>query len=350
MGKDYYSILGVSKTASDADLKKAYRKLALKYHPDKNQAPGAEDKFKAISEAYEVLSDEKKRRIYDQVGEEGLKNGGVPPPPPSNGPQMSAGGMPNFGGSGGQTFTYTSSDPRDIFAQFFGGGGGGGLGGLGGGLGGLGGGFGGLGGFGGGGGVEDMDIEYADLGRKQRKVQQPPIMKDVFVSLENLLEGSEKKMKITRKIYKNDGSFTTEEKILKITVKPGWKEGTKITFPEEGDRIPGKVPADIVFTVKDKPHPVFRRDGANLRFTHSLLLKDALCGTVFTVPTLKGNRLSVDCSRDVLKPDQTKRLKGYGLPFPKNAKLKGDIIVDFKIIFPDSISESNKNTLRSVLS
>jgi len=346
MGKDYYSVLGVSKTATDADLKKAYRKLALKFHPDKNQAPGAEDKFKAISEAYEVLSDEKKRRIYDQVGEEGLKNGGMQPPPPQNGPRMSAGGMPNFGQNGGSgTFTFTSSDPKDIFAQFFGGSSGGG-----GGFGGLGGGFGGLGGYG---GVEDMDVDdgnHQPSGGKKPRLQEPPIHKDLPVSLENLLEGCEKKMKITRKNYKNDGSFTTEEKILKITVKPGWKEGTKITFPEEGDRIPGKVPADVVFIVKDKLHPAFRRDGANLRYTHSLLLKDALCGTVFTVPSLKGNRLSVDCSRDILKPKQTKRLKGYGLPFHKNPKVKGDIIVDFNIIFPDSLTDSTKGTLRSALS
>lgn len=75
MGKDYYAILGVRKGASEADIKKAYRKLALKYHPDKNKSPGAEEKFKELAEAYEVLSDKKKRDIYDQVGEEGLKAG-----------------------------------------------------------------------------------------------------------------------------------------------------------------------------------------------------------------------------------------------------------------------------------
>ena len=140
MGKDYYKILGVSKTAKDDELKKAYRKLALKFHPDKNQSPGAEEKFKEISEAYEVLSDEKKRRIYDQVGEEGLKNGAG-----THGPAGNGGVPPNFGGG---NFTFTSGDPRETFAKFFGGGGGmkGGsfnIGGLGGGFGGLGGGFGG---------------------------------------------------------------------------------------------------------------------------------------------------------------------------------------------------------------
>lgn len=73
MGKDYYKILGISRTATDDEVKKAYRKLALKYHPDKNKAPGAEDRFKEVAEAYEVLSDKKKRDIFDQFGEEGLK-------------------------------------------------------------------------------------------------------------------------------------------------------------------------------------------------------------------------------------------------------------------------------------
>jgi DnaJ homolog subfamily B member 5 len=73
MGKDYYKALGIAKTATDDEIKKAYRKLALKFHPDKNKEPGAEEKFKEIAEAYEVLSDKKKRDVYDKYGEEGLK-------------------------------------------------------------------------------------------------------------------------------------------------------------------------------------------------------------------------------------------------------------------------------------
>lgn len=105
MGKDYYKILGISRNATDEDIKKAYRKLALKYHPDKNKAKDAEEKFKEVAEAYEVLSDKKKREIYDQVGEEGLK-----------------GGYTNGGGGGpGPHFTYSfHGDPRQTFAQFFG--------------------------------------------------------------------------------------------------------------------------------------------------------------------------------------------------------------------------------------
>ena len=109
MGKDYYQILGVSRSANDDELKKAYRKLALKYHPDKNKDPGAEEKFKQIGEAYDVLSDPKKRRIYDQVGEEGLK-GGL-----GAGAGGRGGGMPE-GFPGGFSYTY-HGDPQATFQQ-----------------------------------------------------------------------------------------------------------------------------------------------------------------------------------------------------------------------------------------
>lgn len=105
MGKDFYKILGVSKGSSDDDIKKAYRKMALKYHPDKNKDPGAEAKFKEVAEAYEVLSDSKKREIYDKYGEEGLKGG--------------AGGGPDGAGGGAQYQFH--GDPRATFAAFFGG-------------------------------------------------------------------------------------------------------------------------------------------------------------------------------------------------------------------------------------
>lgn len=111
MGKDYYKILGISKSATDDEIKKAYRKLALKFHPDKNKNAGAEEMFKNVAEAYEVLSDKKKREIYDQYGEEGLKG--------------NQGGHGGGGGGGhnnhGGTYTYSfHGDPRATFAQFFG--------------------------------------------------------------------------------------------------------------------------------------------------------------------------------------------------------------------------------------
>uniref|UniRef100_F1L3M9 DnaJ subfamily B member 5 n=1 Tax=Ascaris suum TaxID=6253 RepID=F1L3M9_ASCSU len=105
MGKDYYKVLGIAKSASEDEIKKAYRKMALKYHPDKNKEPGAEAKFKEVAEAYDVLSDPKKKEIYDKYGEDGLKAGG------EGGP----------GGPGGYHYEF-QGDPMRMFAQFFGGG------------------------------------------------------------------------------------------------------------------------------------------------------------------------------------------------------------------------------------
>jgi molecular chaperone, putative len=105
MGKDYYKMLGLDKNATEDEVKKAYKKLALKYHPDKNKHPEAENKFKEVAEAYEVLSDKERRRVYDLCGEEGLK-----------GNATGSGRMP-----GSNSFTYTfHGDPRATFAQFFG--------------------------------------------------------------------------------------------------------------------------------------------------------------------------------------------------------------------------------------
>jgi len=161
--QDYYTILGVSKTATEKQLKKAYRKLALQWHPDKNpdNVKVATDKFAEISEAYEVLSDSEKRRIYDQTGSIPGQNG-VPPD------GAAGGGFPNSGGSGfhfGNTGGFQRQDPFDMFRNMFGGddsssfggGGGGGFGGF------PGGGFGGFGGFGGGGGGAGRPQESLNL-------------------------------------------------------------------------------------------------------------------------------------------------------------------------------------------
>eukprot|EP00092_Neocalanus_flemingeri_P054269 GFUD01063906.1.p1 GENE.GFUD01063906.1~~GFUD01063906.1.p1 ORF type:complete len:363 (+),score=90.88 GFUD01063906.1:134-1222(+) len=362
MGKDYYRVLGVAKGASDEEIKKSYRKLALKYHPDKNRAPGAEEKFKEIGEAYDVLSDPKKKRIYDQYGEDGLKGGmGGTGGMGAGAPPGNTGGMPNFGD--GQNFSYSyHGDPKATFSQFFGSSNpfesylNGSPQGMGGNM----------------GGHEGMDIDLDDIfggfgggnmrcqfrphshgsgqKRKQTTIQDPTIEKEMFVNLEEIATGCVKKMKISRKVYKEDGSLTQEDNVLEINIKPGWKSGTKVTFSEEGDQIPGKIPADISFIIRDKPHPIFTRDGANIKYTYKVPLREALCGTIVQVPTLDGKKVGIDCSGEVIKPVTTKRLQGFGLPFPKDPTKKGDLIVGFDVIFPDPISQSSKDIIYDVLS
>ncbi|KAH8246217.1 hypothetical protein KR038_005215 [Drosophila bunnanda] len=349
MGKDFYKILGIDKKATDDEIKKAYRKLALKYHPDKNKSPQAEERFKEIAEAYEVLSDKKKRDIFDKYGEDGLK-GGTPGPDGNSQP-------------GSYTYQF-HGDPRATFAQFFGSsdpfgvffGGGDNM-------------------FGvqAGGGNNEIFMSPEDMfgggafagnpmagtfrsqsfnaqapSRKRQQTQDPPIEHDLYVTLEEVDKGCTKKMKISRMASGNAGPYK-EEKVLSITVKPGWKAGTKITFPKEGDSTPNKIPADIIFIIRDKPHSQFKREGSDLRYTAQVSLKQALCGAPITVPTLQGDRIAVNPSGEILKPTTTRRISGRGLPFPKEPSRRGDLLVAFDIKFPETLPSSVRNQMAELL-
>lgn len=109
---------------------------------------------------------------------------------------------------------------------------------------------------------------------KKEKIQDPPIEHDLYVTLEEINTGCVKKMKISRRVLPTpDGPPKKEDKYVSISIKPGWKSGTKVTFQKEGDQAKGRIPADIVFLIRDKPHPLFRREGSDLRYTARLTLK-----------------------------------------------------------------------------
>ncbi len=368
MGRDFYSVLGVSKSAGDDELKKAYRKLAMKWHPDKNQnnVDEATKKFKEISEAYDVLTDPQKRQIYDTYGEEALKTG-VPPP---GTPGASEGGFSGFGGApGGFRGGYSMDDAtaQKIFEQFFGGGGfsfgtanggpgggsarifttgGGGRGGGGGG-GGLasmfaamdddedmyGGGGGGFGGFGGG-----MPFGGGMGGRPTRggPPQAQKIEVPLTLTLEELYTGTLKKRKVTRRIVDGaSGKSMNIEETLEIPVKAGWKDGTKITFEGKGDELPGRPPQDIVFVVKQKPHAKFNREGDDLVATMKIPLTKALTsGVSVDVPTLDNRILRVPL-KEVVSPGYIRVVPNEGMPIAKsNGTAKGDLKIKFNVQFP----------------
>ncbi|CAG8615657.1 7466_t:CDS:2 [Paraglomus occultum] len=352
MGQDYYKILGVSKDADDDALKKAYRKLALKWHPDKNKEANreeAEKKFKEISEAYEVLSDKNKRQIYDMYGEEGLKGG--PPPPSADGTSGFAGGFPGgfpgfsgfHPGGGGTTFTFKTtgfnpSDPRDLFSKVFTE---------------MGGGLGGLGGM----GFGDGDFfsrtggsGFGDFGQ-QSPFSQPKVQEAVVrypITLEDLYKGASKRLKVKRKLLdaSTKRQVPTEEEVV-IPIRPGLKAGSKIRFPAKGDELPNGEVQDLVILIEEKPHNVFQRDGDDLRVVIKLTLVEALCGFEKKIETLDGRKLLITNKSSVITPGTEQVVHNEGMP--KKSGDKGNLIVKYDIEFPARLTDKQKADLRKIL-
>lgn len=331
----FYDILGVSPTASEAELKSSYRKLALKYHPDKN--PDAGDKFKEISHAYEVLSNADKRAAYDRYGEEGLS------------------------GDGGM-------NAEDLFSQFFGGG------------------FGGAFGFGGG----------HSHGRPRGPRRGEDVVFNLQVSLEELYKGKTAKIAIQRNILcgKCDGKggkdvkkcggcngsgvkmtirqigpmiqqmqgvcnechgegetikpetrcqeckgkkVLKEKKILEIKVEPGSVNGQKIKFSGEADQAPNTVPGDVIVVIGEKEHQTFKRQGADLHCKVKIDLVTALAGGTFTVKHLDGRILEGKIAPgEVIKPEEIRVIDGEGMPEKDRIYLKGHLFVHFDLVFPQA--------------
>ncbi|MGH0148345.1 UNVERIFIED_CONTAM: hypothetical protein FKN15_012890 [Acipenser sinensis] len=184
---------------------------------------------------------------------------------------------------------------------------------------------------------------------RRGKLQDAPVVHELRVSLEEIFHGCTKRMKITRRRLNPDGrTARSEDKILHIVIKRGWKEGTKITFPKEGDETPENIPADIAFVLKDKPHPHFKRDGSNIIYSTTICLKEALCGCTVNIPTIDNRVIPLPCT-DIIKPGTVKRLRGEGLPFPKSPTQRGDLIVEFKVRFPDRIPPQSREILKQHL-
>jgi len=379
MGKDYYGLLGVSKSATDDEIKKGYKKMALKWHPDRNKdnTELASKKFKEISEAYEVLSDKNKREVYDRFGEEGLK--GAPPPGAGGEDGGFSGGFPSggFGGGfpGGTTFSFSSagpggrggfqpSDPNSIYETFFKqfGGMGGGLGGMGGGMGGFGGmdedhgpsspftTFGGMPGGFSSGSPRSSGRRASSMSGGRKAEPLPDIIHPLKLSLEEIYKGTKKHLKLRRKLL--DGE--TEAKEIEIEVLPGWKAGTKVRYARMGnERVDGES-ADVVFVVEEKEHPRFKREGDDLITTCRIPLLEALTGeggATQTVELLDGTKKMIQSPASIVKPGQRSRIAGLGMPVRKEGKVvrRGDLIVDWEVAFPDRLSDSQKVGLRKVL-
>ncbi|KAI9887802.1 MAG: hypothetical protein M1823_000324 [Watsoniomyces obsoletus] len=386
-----YDVLSIKPDASQEDIKKAYRKAALKYHPDKNKdKPDAAEKFKEVSQAYELLSDPEKRKVYDQYGLDFLLRGGASAPPPGAGgdagggmPFNASGGFPGFAnmggtGRGGRTFHFSTnggssggfsfSNPESIFADFFRDQGVNGSGGLGSGLGsGLGGGgedddffasFAGMGGPGrGGGGARGFRSASSGfgggagggMGRPRPPTPDAQVVeKPLPVTLEELSKGTRKKMKVKRKVLDSaTGRQSVQDKILEMDIKPGLKAGSKIKFKGMGDQDEGGA-QDLHFIVQEKEHPNLKRDGDDLRAIIELDLREALTGWRRTVTTLDGKTLPVSGAGPT-PPGFQERFPGLGMPKSKKPTERGDLLIQVNVRFPPSLTNEQKAKLKEIL-
>lgn len=142
---------------------------------------------------------------------------------------------------------------------------------------------------------------------------------------------------------------TTVEEILTIEIKPGWKKGTKITFPEKGNEQRGIIPSDLVFIVDEKPHAVFKRDGNDLVITQKIPLVEALTGYTTQVTTLDGRTVTVPIN-SVISPSYEEVVKGEGMPIPKDPSKKGNLRIKFSIKFPSRLTTEQKSGIKRMFS
>ena len=350
--KDYYELLGVSKSASADDMKKAYRKLAMQYHPDRN--PGdkkAEEKFKEISHAYDVLSDEQKRAAYDRYGHDAFTQGGM----------GGAGGGP--GGMGGFDF---SSSFADIFEDLFGMSGGGRRQG------------------GGNAAAQGSDLRY-----------------NMNITLEEAFKGKQETIKITTsvacdscsgsggekgtkpitcsacnghgRVRATQGFFTVErtcttcqglgkvikdpcktcagtgrtrkEKTLAVNVPAGVEEGTRIRLTGEGEvGMRGGPPGDLYIFLSIKQHEIFKRDGADIHCSIPIKMTTAALGGAIEVPTVDGGRVKVTIPEGTQNGHQF-RLRGKGMTILRQST-RGDMYIHTIVETPVKLHKKQKELLK----
>ncbi|XP_017776520.1 PREDICTED: dnaJ homolog subfamily B member 13 isoform X1 [Nicrophorus vespilloides] len=306
MGIDYYGILQIKRNSSDLDIKKAYRNLALGFHPDRLEDPCTLQVFKLICEAYDVLGNAMHRAVFDQYGEEGLKRG-VPSPDGYIQPY-------HYHGDGMRTykdFFGTSSPFADLLEYY----------------------------------INPKPMYDLPEGRGFKK-KQPAIRHTLCLTLHEIFFGGVKKMKIQRLEYigPEQGKTEVKEKILSIPIKPGVPPGTEIIMPEEGDQNPTQTPADIIFVVEDRPHEHFIREGNNLITQAEISLEESLLGTTITINSIDHRTIRIPIT-DIVCPNYEKLVPGEGMPIVDQYSEKGDLIIRFNVIYPKYLPKASKEMM-----
>ncbi|CAN6476045.1 unnamed protein product [Victoria cruziana] len=179
-------------------------------------------------------------------------------------------------------------------------------------------------------------------------IKAPPTERKLECTLEELCQGCIKNILITREVTGMNGKTILEQEKLKIKVKPGWRTGTKITFECLGDERPGMLPADLVFLIVEKHHPLFRRDGNDLILVLEVSLVKALTGCTLSIPLLGGEKMYLALN-DIIYPGYEKIIRGQGMPDIKEKGKKGDLRVQFQVKFPARLSKDQQDDIRELL-
>ncbi len=345
--QDYYETLGVSRSATQAEISKAYRKLARKYHPDVNKAADAESKFKQLSEAYEVLKDPEKRNRYDTLGANWKAGQDFQPPP--DWAQMFAGfgGRPgqgtqgasfSFGAGGGEDMGQFS----DFFSMLFGGGREGG------------GGFAGASPFGAGGfGAEREEPRSRSGGRTTRSGQQSGgqqaagqnLESSITVALEEAFRGATKNLSFELVSRNEQGLEERQKKNYQVKIPAGATNGTVIRLAGQGGVNPRTGAAgDLLLKVIVSPHPQFTLKDRDLLVTLPITPWEASLGAKLRMKTLDSEiTLNIPAGS---QSGQQLRLKGKGLPGP--AGVAGDMLVELKISVPKELNPEEKELMEKL--
>ncbi len=333
MAETFYNILGLEETATKDEIKKAYRKLSLQWHPDKN--PGnsiAIEKFQKISEAYETLSDENKRQEYDGR---------------NNNPFMR---MNSMGGNG----DFTNVD--DLFSALFGGMHGTmhGMGGMGGMMGGMPGGMPGMmrgmpGGMGGmmGGFPPGANIHIFRNGVPVNIMQKPaPIVKNISITMDQVLTGTNIPVEIERWIMEN-GNKVFEKETLYIHVPKGIDDNEILLLNDKGNSINDNCKGDIKLFIKIENNTEFRRNGLDLIYEKTISLKEALCGFSFELKYVNGKTYTIhNNGGNIIVPDYNKVIPNMGLSRETHV---GNLVIHFNVVFPETLTKDTIDKLKDIL-
>lgn len=337
--EDFYKLLGVSRRATHKEIKKAYRQKSLQYHPDKNKEEGAAEKFAEIARAYEVLTDEEKKEIYDQHGEEGLKQH----------EQRGGGGgggfddiFSHFGfpfGQGGRREQREQTTPdvdmplRLTLKQMY------------------------LG--------ETIEVEYVrevlcvnwqECMKSSQECQGPGVkvrMQQIAPGFVQQIQQKDDRCVARGKMWKPNcrdcpkGQTETEKIDLTIDVNPGMREGERINFENVSDEKPGMTAGDLNFYIMQIPDQNYHRDGDQLYKTIEIPLVDALTGFSITLTHLDDHKFTVNVD-EVTECDHVLRVPGKGMP-RRSGRGFGDLYLTFEVDFPDTLTQPQKDAIRKIL-